>query len=97
VTYDGDTGWVAAKVLAPSGGGVKIAPLATRYSVHVYATPSLNARVVGVIPAETQVDVTGCQNHSGRSWCHVNYGDASGYIRGSLLKRVDAVLNPRSF
>ena len=54
VQYGDATGYIAAAVLAPHGAsGVMVAPLATRYSVHIYSAPSLGAAVLGVIPPET--------------------------------------------
>ena len=93
VQYDDAVGFIAAAVLAPQGrSGVMVAPLATRYSVHIYSAPSLGASVVGVIPPETVVDSSGCKQRGFRDWCGVTYNDVSGYIRRSLLKRVNAVL-----
>ena len=60
VQYGDTTGYIAAAVLAPHGSsGVMVAPLATRYSVHIYSAPSLGAAVLGVIPPETVVELLG--------------------------------------
>ena len=99
VQYGDATGYIAAAVLAPHGAsGVMVAPLATRYSVHIYSAPSLGAAVLGVIPPETVVNSSGCKKRAFRDWCRVSYNDVSGYVRRSLLKRSNAVLgNPSPF
>jgi uncharacterized protein YraI len=93
VKFDDSVGYIAASVLAPQGSsGVMVAPLATRYSVHIYSAPSRGAAVLGVIPPETVVDSSGCAKRAFRDWCRVTYNNVSGYVRRSLLKRVNAVL-----
>jgi SH3-like domain-containing protein len=93
VKYDDAEGYIAASVLAPQGpSGVMVASLATSYSVRIYSAPSRGAAVLGVIPPETVVDSSGCARRALRDWCRVTYNDASGYVRRSLLKRVNAVL-----
>lgn len=93
VTYGSQKGWIAANVLAPTGKwGVKVAPLATRYSVHVRSQPSFSANVVTVIPPQTVVSVTDCMKGWHGGWCHVTYEGKSGYIRQSLLGRVNTVV-----
>ena len=62
VKFGDSAGYIAAAVLAPHGSsGVMVAPLATRYSVHIYSAPSRGAAVLGVIPPETVVDFLGMQ------------------------------------
>ena len=97
VQYGDTAGYIAAAVLAPQGSsGVMVAPLATRYSVHIYSAPSRGAAVLGVIPPETTVDSSGCAKRAFRDWCRVSYNDVSGYVRRSLLKRSNAVLGTPS-
>jgi len=97
VQYGDAAGYIAASVLAPEGAsGVMVAPLATRYSVHIYSAPSRGAAVLGVIPPETTVDSSGCAKRAFRDWCRVSYNDVSGYVRRSLLKRFNAVLGTPS-
>jgi len=99
VKFGDSEGYVAASVLAPQGSsGVMVAPLATRYSVHIYSAPSRGAAVLGVIPPETVVDSSGCKKRAFRDWCRVTYNDVTGYVRRSLLERSNAVLgNPPLF
>jgi uncharacterized protein YraI len=93
VRYGDQKGWLAASTLAPSGRwGVKVAPLATRYSVHMRSQPTPSAGVVGVIPPQTVVSVNDCMKGWHGGWCHVTYEGKSGYIRQSLLGRRNAVI-----
>ncbi|SHJ11918.1 SH3 domain-containing protein [Wenxinia saemankumensis] len=74
-------GGVAAAALA--GPAMAQTMATTSVDLNLRAGPGPAFEVVGVIPAETSVDVTGCQD--GDLWCEVTYDGTSGWASGGYL------------
>jgi uncharacterized protein YraI len=64
-------------IAALSAASALADPAMTQVPTTMRAGPSFNTAVVQSIPANAQIEVTGC----GKMWCQASWRDISGYVR----------------
>jgi uncharacterized protein YraI len=70
---------------ACSGVNAFAEPRAVVDPANLRSGPGLAWPIIGVVPADTPVEILTCAQGNTTGWCKVSYGDAVGYVAASVL------------
>jgi uncharacterized protein YraI len=74
-----------AAAAACSGVNASAEPRAVVDPANLRSGPGLAWPIIGVVPADTPVEILTCAQGNTTGWCKVSYGDAVGYVAASVL------------